>query len=68
MWYLASVQMELCNLLCIRPSIVITPLQLAEFNRVIIKKDISPLKKWAIVEGLPTYFFMGDHMTWMSKF
>jgi hypothetical protein len=40
--------------------------QLAEFNKVIFKKDVSPIKKWALVEGLTLYLAMGDHMTWMS--
>ena len=39
---------------------------LAEFNKIIFKKDVSPLKKWALVEGLTTYLAMGDHMTLMS--
>lgn len=28
---------------------------LADFNKVIFKKDIAPLKKWAHVEGLVTW-------------
>ena len=40
--------------------------QLAEFNKIIFKKDASPIKKWALVEGLTMYLAMGDHMTWMS--
>jgi hypothetical protein len=40
--------------------------QLAEFNKIIFKKDVSPLKKWAIVEGLTTYLALRDHMTMMS--
>ncbi|OBT95029.1 hypothetical protein VE01_07400 [Pseudogymnoascus verrucosus] len=40
---------------------------LAEFNKSIFKKDISPLKKWAIVEGLTLYLTMGDLRVWMMN-
>jgi hypothetical protein len=41
--------------------------QLAEFDNVIFKKEVSPLDKWAIVEGLTTYLHIGEHYQWMSK-
>jgi hypothetical protein len=34
---------------------------------LIFKKDVSPLKKWAIVEGLAVYLSMGELMVWMSR-
>ncbi|KIM95732.1 hypothetical protein OIDMADRAFT_148790 [Oidiodendron maius Zn] len=40
---------------------------LAEFNKIIFKKDVSPLKKWAVVEGLTIYLAIGDHMTLMMN-
>ncbi|RFU36323.1 hypothetical protein B7463_g116, partial [Scytalidium lignicola] len=40
---------------------------LAEFNKLIFKKEVSPLKKWAIVEALTTYLEMGDHMVLMMS-
>ncbi|RDL36218.1 Uncharacterized protein BP5553_06830 [Venustampulla echinocandica] len=40
---------------------------LAEFNKLIFKKDVSPFKKWALVEGLATYLGMCDHMTLMMN-
>ncbi|PQE32715.1 SAP domain-containing isoform 1 protein [Rutstroemia sp. NJR-2017a WRK4] len=39
--------------------------ELAEFDTVIFKKDISPVKKWAIVEALTLYLRMGGHILLM---
>lgn len=38
---------------------------LAEFNKVIFKKEVSAIEKWTIVEGLVTYLYMEDHTPWM---
>ncbi|KUJ07634.1 uncharacterized protein LY89DRAFT_742862 [Mollisia scopiformis] len=40
---------------------------LLEFNEIIFKKEISPIEKWTIMEGLTTYLHIGDHMTWMMN-
>ncbi|PQE18140.1 SAP domain-containing isoform 2 protein [Rutstroemia sp. NJR-2017a BBW] len=40
---------------------------LAEFNTVIFKKDISPVKKWAIVEGLILYLRIEDPIELITK-
>ncbi len=40
--------------------------QLADFNRVVFKKDVSPFKKWAYVEALATFLKLADLMFWMS--
>ncbi|KAK0103968.1 hypothetical protein ONS96_005073 [Cadophora gregata f. sp. sojae] len=33
---------------------------LAEFNKILYKKDVSPLKKWSYIEGLGFWLFVGD--------
>ncbi|KAH8817125.1 hypothetical protein F5884DRAFT_853552 [Xylogone sp. PMI_703] len=38
-----------------------------EFNKIIFKKDVSPLEKWAIIEGMTLYLAMGSHMSLMMN-
>ncbi|KAF4624087.1 hypothetical protein G7Y89_g14087 [Cudoniella acicularis] len=40
---------------------------LAQFNKLIFKKNVSPLEKWAIVEGLSIYLALGNHMALMMN-
>jgi hypothetical protein len=42
--------------------------KLADFNKVLFKKDVSPFKKWAYVEGLGTFLKLADLMQWMSVY
>jgi hypothetical protein len=41
--------------------------KLADFNKVLFKKDVSPYKKWAYLEALATWVKVGDLMLWMSE-
>lgn len=34
---------------------------------MIFKKEVSPIEKWAVVEGLTLYLAMGDLMVWMMN-
>jgi hypothetical protein len=43
-------------------------LQLAEFNKVLFKKDVSLFKKWAYLEGLATWVKLASLVSWMSAF
>jgi hypothetical protein len=40
--------------------------QLADFNKVLFKKDISPLRKWAYLVGLATWLKLADLTPYMS--
>lgn len=40
---------------------------MAGFNAIVFKKDVSPLKKWAYVEGLAAFVTMVGMQEWMSK-
>ena len=42
--------------------------KLADFNKVLFKKDVSPFKKWAYVEGLATFLKLADLGQWMSAY
>jgi hypothetical protein len=42
--------------------------QLADFNKVLFKKDVSPFKKWAYIEGLATFLKVADLMNLMSAY
>ncbi|KAL2071214.1 hypothetical protein VTL71DRAFT_12449 [Oculimacula yallundae] len=33
---------------------------LADFNKILFKKDVSPLEKWSYIEGLGLWLFVGD--------
>jgi hypothetical protein len=51
---------------CCLADLLIT--QLAEFNKVLFKKDVSPFKKWAFVEGLATFLKLANLMDLMSAY
>lgn len=39
---------------------------LVDFNKLLFKKDVSPMKKWAYIEGLVTWLQVGDLYSLMS--
>jgi len=41
--------------------------QLKDFNKDLFKKNISPFKKWAYVEGLACFLKGADLTEWMRK-
>jgi len=49
-------------------SLTLLIIQLAEFNKALFKKDVSPFKKWAFVEGLATFLKLANLMNLMSAY
>ena len=41
--------------------------QLKDFNKDLFKKNISPFKKWAYIEGLACFLKGADLTYWMRK-
>jgi len=42
-------------------------LQLKDFNKDVLKKTVSPYKKWAYVEAAACFFVWEDMSEWMGK-
>ncbi|TVY32895.1 hypothetical protein LSUB1_G007488 [Lachnellula subtilissima] len=40
---------------------------LMDFNKILFKKDVSPLKKWSYIEGLVVWLYYGDLMSLMMN-
>jgi hypothetical protein len=42
--------------------------QLADFNKNLFKKNVSPLQKWSHLEGIVTWLKLGDLFALIGKF